>query len=74
VTVQEAIRMSDCDMAERRSSRTTNRPIAMFLGQGKVRIIKSFTDPTVVRKLRPADLNAKDWVPLYRKDLGGVRQ
>jgi hypothetical protein len=68
VTVQEAVRRSDCDMAERRSSRTTARPIAMFLGMGKVRIIKSFTDPTVVRKLRVNELDSDDWFPVTRKD------
>jgi hypothetical protein len=68
MTIHEAIRMSDCDMAERRSSRTTARPIAMFVGMGRVRIVKGFTDPTVVRKLRPGELLAEDWFPLSRKD------
>jgi hypothetical protein len=68
VTITEAIRMSDCDMAERRSSRTVNRPIAMFLGMGRVRIIKSFTDPTVVRKLRPNELDSIDWHPIYKSE------
>lgn len=65
MTIQEAIRRSDCDMAERRSPRTIARPIAMFLGMGKVRIIKSFTDPTVVRKLRVNELDSDDWFPLF---------
>jgi hypothetical protein len=68
VTIAEAIRMSDCDMAERRSERTVNRPIAMFLGMGKVRIIKSFTDPTVVRKLRLNELDSTDWHPIYKSE------
>lgn len=64
MTLREAIVKSNCGMAEKRSMRTVNRPIAMWIKAEEYRIVKSFTDPTVVRKLSWTEIGSTDWFPL----------
>lgn len=60
-----AIMQSDCGVAERLTPRNS---IICVMANGKnLRVIKSFTDPTVVRKLRPNELESKDWYPVNSK-------
>jgi hypothetical protein len=62
--VDEAIMASDVDMAERVSPQSPYLIARRFSDSiGGIRIIRSYTDPTVVRKLRWNELHSDDWVP-----------
>jgi hypothetical protein len=61
-TVDVAIAASDEGMAERLNPR--NQYLLAKRCAGGIRIVKSYTDPTVVRKLRSNELLSRDWFPL----------
>ena len=67
MTLREACEKSTHGMAEHRSLRSINRPMAMEVRPGEYRIIKGFTDPTVVRKLRPSEIDSVFWQPVESK-------
>jgi hypothetical protein len=64
--VWKAIKESNCGKAEKQSSRTVSRPVAMEIRPGELRIVNSFTDQTVLRRLRVHELGSYDWQPLNR--------
>jgi hypothetical protein len=67
MTVDKAINASDVGMAERVNPRDPRhgfiyaRRIADTIGG--IRIVSSYTDPTVVRKPRWNELLSEDWFP-----------
>lgn len=62
VNVHQAIRASRCGIANRMNRHTKRVEYAMKTVNG-VRIIKSVTDPTVVRSISPAQELTKGWTP-----------
>jgi hypothetical protein len=60
VTVYEAIRASRSGVARGKNSRTGKIEYAMNTAGG-LRIIKSVTDPTVVKKLTPSHWSYQAW-------------
>ncbi len=60
-TVEKAIAASDCGMAERLNPR--NSLLYAKRTAAGLRIVKSYTDPTVVRRLRVNELVSTDWFP-----------
>jgi hypothetical protein len=63
--VDEAIEKSDVGMAERINPRNSYLIARRYQDSiGGIRIVASYTDPTVVRKLRWNELNSDDWFPL----------
>lgn len=60
LNVHQAIRASNCGMARRINKHTHRDELAVRTPTG-IRIIKSYTDPTVVRSLNPAQELAHEW-------------
>jgi hypothetical protein len=65
MNVDKAIAASDCGMAERINPKK-RQLLARRLEDsiGGIRIVCSYTDPTVVRKLSWNELNSDDWFPV----------
>jgi hypothetical protein len=66
VNVYQAIRASRCGIAERMNRNTKRVEYAKKTING-IRIIKSFTDPTIVRSLSPAQELTRGWTPVDPK-------
>lgn len=69
----EAITRSDCQTAERRAK---GRPACVIVARAmrmtaplhhEIRIVASFTDPTVLRKPSDADLASEKWEPVNER-------
>jgi hypothetical protein len=63
VTVYEAMRASQYGIAKGKNSRTGKTELVKNTANG-IRIIKSVTDPTVVRRLKPAHWAYQAWSPV----------
>jgi hypothetical protein len=60
VTIYEAIRASASGIAKGKNTRTGKTEYAMSVAGG-IRIIRSVTDPTVVKKLKPSHWAYQGW-------------
>lgn len=60
MTIYEAIRASKSGIAKGKNARTGKTEFAMNTAGG-IRIIKSVTDPTVVKKLTPGHWSYQGW-------------
>jgi hypothetical protein len=65
VTADKAIDASKCGMAVRLNPQKRELLALRITDSiGGIRIVKSYTDPTVVRKLSWNELNSDDWSPV----------
>jgi hypothetical protein len=60
VNVHQAIRASNCGLASRVNRRTHREEFAQKTVNG-IRIVKGYTDPTVVRAISPEQELAHEW-------------
>lgn len=67
MNVHQAIRQSKCGLAERWNRRSKRIEYAAKTVNG-IRIVKSVTDPTVVRQLSPAQELTLGWTPYDPKE------
>jgi hypothetical protein len=64
MNVDKAITASNCGMAERLGSKRHLLARRIEDSIGGIRIVSSYTDPTVVRKLSWNEINSDDWSPI----------
>jgi hypothetical protein len=67
MTVADAIRASKRGMAWRWNRHSKREEFAIRTANG-IRIVRSVTDPTVIRKLPPEQENTKGWTPYDPKE------
>jgi hypothetical protein len=71
MNVDKAIAGSNCGMAERLNPRKRQLLAKRIEDSiGGIRIISSYTDSTVVRKLSWNELNSDDWSPVVEEGAG----